>query len=228
VLVLFVVLGQVVVAQGAAVVAVTLTDAEGWPVTGVEVVFAYESGQVGGSCVTDGAGYCEIVLEDAPAGLIRGHLVVGEAGRRSLIWPGGMVEVPLQLRSDGSLYVATESIGGEQSSGAGGTVGEMGETEEVSPAQEFPTLPPPEPTTALPIVEPTASPVSAATTVATGEAEETVGGVRETETSTPDPVTEAMETKRNPVGVGAIVGVLVVLGLGLVIWGMVQGWRQRK
>lgn len=213
VLVGLLVLGGVAAAQESAVIAVTLRDVEGWPVSGVEVTFAYESGRVGGSCVTDGAGYCEIALEGAPAGLIRGHLAVGEAGRRSLIWPGGTVEVPLQLQADGSLYVATESIGGEiVTPGEGDEV-----SQETPPSQEFPTPVSPEPAATLP-AEPTATSAPAATPG------ETAGSAGETATPMPEPV----KPERNPAVGAAVVGVLVVIGLGLTIWGVVQGWRQRE
>jgi len=152
---------RAVLAQEAAIIVVTLTDSEGWPVVGVEIAFVYENGQDGGACVTDGSGQCQIAPSDVPTGLVRGYLEVGSAGRRSLIWPGGIVQVALQLEPDGSLYVATEPIGGEPTAtlDAGGGEGapELFPTPQQFPAPETTatgvpasSVAPPTPTAALP------------------------------------------------------------------------------
>ncbi len=54
-----------------------------------------------GSCITNENGRCEIIISaDAPkdqSGFLKGALDLGEYGRRSVIWPGGLLEVPLKL-----------------------------------------------------------------------------------------------------------------------------------
>ena len=54
-----------------------------------------------GSCVTDAAGACRIVLPRRapkdPGGMYRGALVVGDYGRRSVLWPGGELQIVVNV-----------------------------------------------------------------------------------------------------------------------------------
>jgi hypothetical protein len=65
-----------------------------------------------GECLTDAAGKCRIDIgwlapKDA-SGFLRGRVTVGEYGQRSLIWPGGALEVKLWLNAQGQLDVPGE------------------------------------------------------------------------------------------------------------------------
>ena len=66
-----------------------------------------------GNCVTDQGGRCEIVVDpNAPrdaAGFLKGALDLGEHGKRSVIWPGGLLEVDIKLNQAGKVQVDTEA-----------------------------------------------------------------------------------------------------------------------
>ena len=73
-----------------------------------------DEGIPAGRCRTDQQGRCSILLrgqEDTrdPSGFYRGYLEVGDYGRRSLLWPGGRLDVHVWLDPSGGLYRATES-----------------------------------------------------------------------------------------------------------------------
>ncbi len=89
-------------------VAVQVHDQHGNPVPGMPVtLYLYEIwGQTAyqvpiGSCETDAHGQCCIsVPNHAPrdaAGLFRGVLRIGEDGYRSVLWPGGTLQVRVRL-----------------------------------------------------------------------------------------------------------------------------------
>ena len=81
---------------------------EGANVTGLPVSFYLESGEAVGECLTDANGRCDIVVTDVDGGdvgLIRGYLSVGNAGYRSIVWPGGAVDVALSVEASGLLFV---------------------------------------------------------------------------------------------------------------------------
>ena len=52
-----------------------------------------------GTCITDEEGRCEIAAKAKiwPDGLVRGYLVVGEYGKRPVIWPGGELQMTIHL-----------------------------------------------------------------------------------------------------------------------------------
>ena len=115
--------GRVMAAgQGPDQVAIHLLDPLNNPVSNVTanlVVYQFEaSGQTAtaypsGSCVTDRNGRCQIeVSGSAPkdaSGFLRGTLDLGEYGKRSVIWPGGLFEVDLHLNAAGKLESDTEA-----------------------------------------------------------------------------------------------------------------------
>jgi hypothetical protein len=77
-----------------------LTNDQGSPVAGVQARFLSEANAELGRCTTDAAGACLLDLPDAPAnasGFIRGTLVLDGHGKRPLIWPGGLLELPQSL-----------------------------------------------------------------------------------------------------------------------------------
>lgn len=100
-------------------VRIHMVDAEQKPLSGVAVELElYEYGEDTitiryiGKCTTDEAGQCLIEIEkpsfDA-TGFLRGQLIVGEYGKRALIWPGGILDVPVWLDVGNTLDVAGES-----------------------------------------------------------------------------------------------------------------------
>jgi len=201
-------------AQAQAVIRVSLVDAAGAPVSGAEIRFRYESGTDGGSCVTGDDGTCEIAVESPPpATMIRGYLEVVGAGKRSLIWPGGSVDVSLRLKADGTVEVATETIGGEptpvptvQAPGPTGGAGSAGPGAESGPGMKL-TLPSP----ALPAAETTAPAATATAAVYPS-------------TSLP---TAAAAPERAAVPEGrpwAIPAAITAAGVALLVWG-VRKWR---
>ena len=211
---------RVVSAQAQAVVRVSLVDAAGAPVSGAEIRFRYESGADGGMCVTGDDGTCEIAVESPPpAGtMIRGYLEVVGAGKRSLIWPGGAVEVSLHLKADGTVEVATETIGGEPTPtawvpmpgpGGGETPGPGTESTESGPGM-LPTSP------SLPET-PGVGGLAATATVAVASP-----------VSPPPTAVAAPERSAAPEGrprwMWAIPAVITAAGVALLIWG-VRKWR---
>jgi hypothetical protein len=209
-------------AQAQAVIRVSLVDAAGAPVSGAEIRFRYESGTDGGSCVTGDDGTCEIAVESPPpAGtMIRGYLEVVGAGKRSLIWPGGSVDVSLRLKADGTVEVATETIGGEptpvptvQAPGPTGGAGSAGPGAESGPGMKL-TLPSP----ALPAE--TTAPAATATAAV----------YPSTSLPTVLPPTAATAPERSAVPEGrprwmwAIPAAITAAGVALLVWG-VRKWR---
>ncbi len=223
VLIFLVTAAQVVSAQVQAVIRVSLVDAAGAPVSGAEVRFRYESGADGGACVTGDDGTCEIAVESPPpAGkMIRGYLEVVGAGKRSLIWPGGPVEVPLRLKADGTVDVATETIGGEPTPtvwapgpglfGGGESTGPGGE----SGPGVMPTSPP-LPGTPLPETPGMGVPAATATVAAVSPA------------SLPPTAAAVPERSAVPEGrprwMWVIPAAVTASGIALLVWG-VRKWR---
>jgi hypothetical protein len=91
---------------------VTLVDADRNPIEGIRVnliLYDFKDKHIDkhqtGSCTTDTAGRCGIEIDEAPpqdaSNMIRGQLDVGKYGTRSLLWPGGTLEVPLWLKNSG-------------------------------------------------------------------------------------------------------------------------------
>jgi hypothetical protein len=204
-------------AQAQAVIRVSLVDAAGAPVSGAEIRFRYESGTDGGSCVTGDDGICEIAVESPPPAMIRGYLEVVGAGKRSLIWPGGSVDVSLRLKADGTVEVATETIGGEptvQAPGPTGGAGSAGPGAESGPGMKL-TLPSP----ALPAAETTAPAATATAAV-----------YPSTSLPTVPPPTAAAAPERAAVPEGrprwmwAIPAAIMAAGVALLVWG-VRKWR---
>jgi hypothetical protein len=207
-------------AQAQAVIRVSLVDAAGAPVSGAEIRFRYESGTDGGSCVTGDDGTCEIAVASPPPAMIRGYLEVVGAGKRSLIWPGGSVDVSLRLKADGTVEVATETIGGEptpvptvQAPGPPtGGAGSAGPGAESGPGMKLPL-----PSPALPAA--TAAPAATATAaVYPSTSLPTV----------PPPTAAAPERAAVPEGrprwMWAIPAAITAAGVALLVWG-VRKWR---
>lgn len=204
-------------AQGGAVIRIRLEDAGGAPVAGVVVRFFYEAGGAAvGGCTTGEDGGCEIAVENPPAGLIRGYLEVAGAGRRSLIWPGGEVEVPLRLKPDGSLEIATETIGGEPT----------------ATASAGPAMPGQEPS---PVSAP-ASPVPGAGPSGPGRTPSPVAGRAGAEAiQVPAPTAPRTPSGAEGPASGALRPpappwvplTLTVLGVAFLIWGVWQ-WRRKS
>ena len=103
-------------------VAVFLVNQGGKPIPGVSVsLLIYKFNERGttveayfaGSCTTDQGGRCEIIVSaDAPkdaSGFLKGALDLGERGKRSVIWPGGLLEVPIKLNEAGKVQTDTEA-----------------------------------------------------------------------------------------------------------------------
>ncbi|MBT3391378.1 MAG: hypothetical protein HN413_13330 [Chloroflexi bacterium] len=98
---------------------VHLVDVEQKPLAGVVVeleLYEYTDKEImihhSGQCTTDIAGICLIeiakLIFDA-SGFLRGNIVVGEHGSRPVIWPGGMLDIPVWLDVDNTLDVTGES-----------------------------------------------------------------------------------------------------------------------
>ncbi len=207
---------QPAAAQEPPVVQVRLTDVSGVPMAGVEVQFFYENGQGGGSCVTDAGGYCEIVPPSG-GGLIRGYLVVGEAGRRSLIWPGGTIVVDLQIQADGTLYVPTGVEDFPQPSGG------EGNTEVPTVFPQFPTpVPSSFPSPTPPVLSPTPVRSESATPLPspTGQVEPVAP-----DAPASGAAGEAGEGETAAAWVEVVIVVLAAAGLALLVWG-VWSWRR--
>jgi hypothetical protein len=111
--ILFAAMWQAVVSS----VNVHLMDANG-PIANARVTLTLWSFDVEGnqtiarsefedSCKTDRNGACTIVIGETE-GVLRGSLDVGEYGKRSLLWPGGAVDVGLFVEN-GKLLVGTEA-----------------------------------------------------------------------------------------------------------------------
>lgn len=66
-----------------------------------------------GSCTTGPDGRCEIIVSaDAPkdpSGFLKGALDLGERGKRSVIWPGGLLEVSIKLNQSGKIQTDIEA-----------------------------------------------------------------------------------------------------------------------
>ena len=81
------------------------------------VLYRFKAGQQieaisWGSCTTNAAGSCEIRVKNGPrdaSGFFRGYLSVDGYGDRSVIWPGGVLEVPIWLDESGALDIPGES-----------------------------------------------------------------------------------------------------------------------
>jgi len=191
------------------VVEVRLSDAGGVPVVDVEVQFFYEDGRGGGSCITDAGGCCEITLPAGTGGeWIRGYLVVGEAGRRSLIWPGGAVMVELRIQADGTLYVPTgvEDVPLPRFSGDGGDGGDGGDV-------EMPTaLPQGLPTSASSDFSPSSSPTSLAFSPTPVRSEAAVSP------PSPETGTAGGATASWVVAVAVVVVLVVLVSAGAWLW----------
>ena len=92
---------------------VRVANSGGAPVAGVLIaftVFDFKTPDVkeipAGSCLTESFRGCSIGLHDSPrdsSGFIRGRLSVGGRGARALTWPGGRIEVELELSESGQL-----------------------------------------------------------------------------------------------------------------------------
>lgn len=208
-------------AQGGTGVRVHLEDAAGAPVAGAEVRFFYEAGTAVGGCTTGEDGGCEIFLENPPQGLIRGYLEVAGAGKRSLIWPGGWVDVPLRLKADGSLEVATETIGGEPTPaapapGAGGVPGGPA-AGAATPAVSGGGLPD---TPAAESAVATAMPPAVAGTAGSAAAAGPTAPPADSSQSGP-----AHPGELRPSAPPLVPLALTVLGVGLLAWGV---WQWRK
>ena len=119
-LVSFLVTPAPVLAQDESGVSVVVADNQGDPLAGVKAsLFLYQFKDTeaevipSGNCRTDENGRCQIsITQKAPrdqGGFLRGYLVVGEYGQRTLLWPGGQLEVNVWLDQAGSLDVARES-----------------------------------------------------------------------------------------------------------------------
>lgn len=111
-----------VVAQGQDRVDIILTDQGNKPVSDVTVtLLIYKFDEHGttveifpsGSCITGQDGRCEIVVNvSAPkdaSGFLKGALDLGERGKRSVIWPGGLLEVPITLNQTGKVLIEREA-----------------------------------------------------------------------------------------------------------------------
>lgn len=92
-------------------IVLTLTGHSGQPVVEVSVTLRDPNEAVLGHCTTDVLGRCEIALPIAPtdaSGFIRGILDVGPHGRRSLLWPGGVLTLDLHLDAQGALAIPAD------------------------------------------------------------------------------------------------------------------------
>ncbi len=210
-----------VAAQEPPVVQMRLTDVSGVPMGGVEVQFFYENGQGGGSCVTDAGGCCEIVLPSG-GGLIRGYLVVGEAGRRSLIWPGGTIVVDLRIQADGTLYVPTGVEDAHPEDLPQPLRGE-GNTEVPTVFPQFPTpVPSSFPSPTPPVLSPTPVRSESATPLPSPS-----GQVEPVAPDAPasGAAGEAGEGETAAAWVEVVIVVLAAAGLALLAWG-VWSWRR--
>lgn len=102
-------------------VLISLTDPDQRGVAGVDIrLLLYRFDDQGsaesipaGKCTTGQDGRCEIpISSDAPrdrSGFLRGALDLGALGRRSLLWPGGSIQVALRLNREGQLQVDSEA-----------------------------------------------------------------------------------------------------------------------
>lgn len=108
---------------------VSLTNGQGAPLNGVKVgLFLYQlSGSEAtpiqmGYCRTGKDGRCQIPIADAPrdqGGFLRGYLEIGDYGRRSLLWPGGVLEMSVWLdQASSGLDIAGEEPYDWQKQGA--------------------------------------------------------------------------------------------------------------
>lgn len=101
---------------------VLLVDQSGKPIIDVTItLLIYKFDERGttvevfrsGNCTTGQDGRCEIsVSADAPkdaSGFLKGALDLGERGKRSVIWPGGLLEVPIKLDEAGKVQTDTEA-----------------------------------------------------------------------------------------------------------------------
>lgn len=96
------------------------SDAEALPDVRVDLI-AYRFNARGttaeaipaGSCSTDNNGRCQIMVRaDAPkdpSGFLRGVLDLGKHGKRSVLWPGGLFEITVQLNPAGKLETEGEA-----------------------------------------------------------------------------------------------------------------------
>jgi hypothetical protein len=100
-------------------VRVHLVNSEQKPLSGVVVeleLYEYSEDAITiryiGKCTTDAIGQCRIEIEkpsfDA-TGFLRGRIVVGDYGKRALIWRGGILDVPVWLDAANTLEDAGES-----------------------------------------------------------------------------------------------------------------------
>lgn len=81
-------------------IAVTLVNENQSAIGQESIEFVTEQQQVLGSCVTNSQGRCTITIQNAPtdaSGFIRGSLLLGDRGRRPVLWPGGQIEVQIML-----------------------------------------------------------------------------------------------------------------------------------
>lgn len=92
-------------------ITVTLLDAQENPVSGNVASLMSSSGQVIADCTTNSNGSCTILVEEVTAdesGLIRAVLTIASRGRRSVIWPGGPLEVTINLDENGQIFVPSD------------------------------------------------------------------------------------------------------------------------
>lgn len=79
---------------------VTLVDENKSLIAQETIEFVTEEQQVLASCVTNSQGRCTITIAFAPtdaSGFIRGGLLLGDRGRRPIIWPGGKINIQIML-----------------------------------------------------------------------------------------------------------------------------------
>ena len=92
-------------------IAVTLVNENQSPIGQEGIEFVTEQQQVLGSCVTNSGGRCTITIQNAPtdaSGFIRGSLLLGDRGRRPVLWPGGQIEIQIMLK-DGKVDVPSDA-----------------------------------------------------------------------------------------------------------------------
>ena len=202
---------------------VLIVWSSGGPVAGAEVIFIPGMDGVGeGHCVTGADGRCSIeVSVPGLTGTLRGILVVTlegrEAGRLEFFWRAGQSRVgPVEIRLSGTGQVERPS-GVETPPTPVAEPGGEG-TETHPPSREFPT---PVPPATSPVVEPTTTPIPATAT------EEAAGAVEATATPPAGPM-EVPPAGSGRTAAMVTVGALGAIGLGLVIWSAVRGWRRRR
>jgi hypothetical protein len=125
---------------------VTVTDSQGTPLENVRVeMFLVQltgGNQIrlipSGNCQTDRAGHCFL---NAPQkyrgqnGFFRGYLSVGEYGQKSLLWPGGILDVNVWIDEEGQLDIPGHEPYAWQDEGDGGL--EVKEAPRLRPGDVF-------------------------------------------------------------------------------------------